>query len=79
MTRHRDYDLTDAPVIRNGDPFDMPSQPQPGESDELDLVYRDLTDLTAAHERLRKAARDMLSALGTDRLGAALAALREAL
>ncbi|MCW5697323.1 MAG: hypothetical protein KIS96_11410 [Bauldia sp.] len=65
MTGHRDYDLTDAPVI--------------------DPVFADLQDLTAAHERLRTAARAVLEAwerrdiAGLGEGSVALTALREAL
>ncbi|MCW5695826.1 MAG: hypothetical protein KIS96_03715 [Bauldia sp.] len=82
MTGHRDYDLTDASVVRNGDPFDMPSQPQPGEDDERELIYRDLQEATADLERLRQAARAVVEAAATGStalLHHAISTLKEAL
>lgn len=62
--------------------FDMPSQPQPGEDDERDVIYRDLADLTVEHEQLKAAARAVIGALAdpyAGKLDAAVAALRAAL
>ena len=66
VTRSRTYDTTDAAVFpapsSTADPFDLPSQPQPGESDELEVVYRDLEDMTADYERLRVACSPIVAA-----------------
>ena len=56
--------VTNYEPLRSGDHFDMPSQAQGGEneSDELDMVYRDLEDMTADYERLRVACAPIVAA-----------------